>query len=68
MQVEVVGISLDEGTAELLLDDDEVLAVPAELLQQAIGGGNVETFTSDCAKNILVQRRGSDIISLEIIR
>ena len=68
MQVEVVGISLDEGTAELLLDDDEVLAVPAELLQQAIGGGNVETFTSDGAKNILVQRRGSDIISLEIIR
>ena len=57
-RVEVVVLSTDEGIAELLLDDDEDLAVPAELLQHAIGGGNEETFTEEGSKMLLIKRRG----------
>ena len=58
MRVEVVGLSTDEPIAELHLDDDEDLAVPAELLPQAIGGGNVETFREEGSKKLLIKRGG----------
>ena len=58
LRVEVVGLSTVEGIAELLLDDDEDLAIPAELLQQAIGGGNEETFTEEGSKKLLIKQGG----------
>ena len=64
----VEGVLVEGNQAQLLLDDDEVLSVPAELLLQAVGGEttDLEKLTEGGSVQLRISRRGSDVI--EIIR
>ena len=64
----VEGVLVEGNQAQLLLDDDEVLSVPAELLLQAVGGEatDLERLTEGGSVQLKISRRGSDVI--EIIR
>lgn len=64
----MVGISVEDGSAELLLDNDEVIEVPAELLLPLLpeGFGEVEQLTSAGPVGIKMMKKGSEILSLEL--
>ena len=66
--VNVIGISVEDGSAELLLDNDDVLTVPAELVQQAMPENtqDIEELTSDGTVTLEITRRGADVMTLII--
>ena len=64
----MIGISVEDGSAELLLDNDDVLTVPAELVQQAMPENtqDIEELTSDGTVTLEITRRGADVMTLII--
>lgn len=61
----VVGICIQEGTAELLCETEEVLTVSAEVLQQAFPDVNdLETITEYGPKILIFETKGSDVIRI----
>lgn len=61
----VVGICIQEGTAELLCETDEVLTAAAEVLQQAFPDVmDLESITKDGTKTLMFETKGSDVISI----
>lgn len=50
--VNVIGVSVDDGVAELLIDNDEIISMPAELLlgampEQSLQPVDIEQLTSE---------------------
>lgn len=64
----VVAVGVDDGQAELLLSDDTEVTVPAEMLALLMNDGkSVEELTADGPVNLAITRRGSDVISVELV-
>ena len=62
----VEGVFVEGNLAKLLLDDDEVLSVPADLLFQAVGGEatDLERLTGGGSVHLRVSSRGSNVIEI----
>lgn len=66
--VTVVATGVNDGQAELLLNDDTELTVQAELLAEVTTAGtSVEELTTDGPVCLAVTKRGSEIISIKIL-
>lgn len=64
--VTVVATGVNDGQAELLLNDDTELTVQAELLAEVTTAGtSVEELTTDGPVCLAVTKRGSEIISVK---
>lgn len=61
----IVGVSLANGSVDLLLDDDTVITANAELLQVAFPNvRELERVTEDGPKTILLEMRGSEVMAI----
>lgn len=63
--IEVEGVSVKNDLAELLTSENVIVPVPAELLLQALNGGNIETMTEDGPVKVqLTARRQSEVVEV----
>jgi len=63
-QRQIVGVNLQDGTAELLCSTDDVLTAPAELVHQAFPDVlDLETLTEDGPKDGIVEQKGQDVVT-----
>lgn len=64
----MTGVCLEEGKAELLSQNDDIVTVPAELLMQAMPGEapEVELLTVNGPVTLSIQQKGSDVISISL--
>lgn len=65
----VIGVSIEDDKAELLLESEDMISVPAELLMNAMPAGvhSVEQLTSEGAVKLDITFRGSDVSSVAIV-
>lgn len=64
--IKVVGVCVEDSKAELLLDDDSVLCLPAELLCKQFPDRALESITDEGTVELQVSKKGSDVI--EVVR
>jgi hypothetical protein len=64
--IKVVGVYVEDSKAELLLDDDSMLSLPAELLCEQFPDQALESITDEGTVELQVSKKGSDII--EVVR
>jgi len=64
-QRQIVGVCLQDGTAELLCSTDDVLTAPAELVHQAFPDViDLEMLTEDGPKDVIIEQKGQDVVTI----
>lgn len=65
--VPVTAVSFQQPETELLLDTNNTIVVPTEMLAMAMGYDNVEELTTEELVNLTITRQGSDITELKVV-